>query len=100
MGEDLLVEVHAVSLNPIDYKLPKVKGVWLTNNKGVGLDFSGIVLETALISPFKKGDCIFGYSKATFADRILVNPDHCALIPNNISFAEAASLPVCALTSL
>ena len=69
----LLIQVHSVALNPVDYKLPKLLGS-LLNGKYVASDFSGTVLEAPNGGEFKPGDEVFGMSQGSLAEYIQVDP--------------------------
>ncbi|HUX95017.1 MAG TPA: NAD(P)-dependent alcohol dehydrogenase [Bacteroidales bacterium] len=107
---EVLVRIEAVSINPVDYKVMSgalriVTG--LKFPKIFGTDFAGIVKEiTDGVTDFKKGDRIYGSATIIFgkhgalAELISVLPQKIRLIPEGMSFKEAASLPVAALTAL
>lgn len=99
---DLLVQIHASSINPIDFKIHqggqrafvRLDLPWIT-----GLDLSGEVLAVgAQVQGFKVGDQVYGSPThkrpGTFAERIAVDHDQVALKPPTLSHAEAASLPL------
>ncbi len=108
IGEkDLLVEIHAASINPIDFKIRdgKVK-VLLTYEMPLilGNDFSGKVIQIgSKVTNFTIGDEVYGRPRknriGTFAEFISVHEDDIALKPKNVSFEEAASLPLVGLTT-
>jgi NADPH:quinone reductase-like Zn-dependent oxidoreductase len=107
---EVLIEVKAVSINPVDYKI--MSGILriasgLKFPKIFGTDFSGIVKEiTEDSSGFKPGDRIYGSSsvilgrQGALAELVAVLPEKIRHIPDGMSFEEAASLPVAALTAL
>jgi NADPH2:quinone reductase len=101
---DLLVEIKAVSLNPVDTKVrmraqPEPGGV-----KVLGFDASGIVRETGSeASLFKPGDEVF-YAGAitrqgTNAEFHVVDERLVGAKPKSIGFEEAAALPLTTLTA-
>ena len=110
----VLVRVHAVGLNPNDQKsvigdkLPK-DWVWgraraksYLQNKIVGFDFAGVVVEDHN-SVFKNGDKVFGVMplfEGSLAEYISVPLDQLCFVPKNFSFAQAAALPLAGLTAL
>ena len=99
-GNKILVKVHAVGINPVDYKLNKMFGR-LMNNKVICSDFSGEVVDSYKNSNYKVGDKIFGMNKGSLAEYILVNENECNYLkPDNISHEEAASIPLAGQTSL
>lgn len=104
----LLVEVRATSVNPID---TKVRGKLLPFSPQypaiLHVDFSGVVKEVSSdVAGFKVGDSVYGVGggiKGTIggalAQFLLVDAQLVALMPNNLSFAEAAALPLVSITS-
>jgi alcohol dehydrogenase len=105
---DVRIEIHAASLNPIDFKI--VRGDLKRVSKyrlprTFGFDASGVVLSAGTqTSQFKPGDAVYvrasRESIGTFAERIALPEGFAALKPANISHAEAASLPLVGLTTL
>ncbi|WP_339172838.1 NADP-dependent oxidoreductase [Paenibacillus sp. FSL H7-0943] len=104
---DVLAEIHAASINPIDFKVRdgKVRTLLKYNMPLVlGNDFSGIVIQVGKnVKKFKIGDEIYGRPRkdriGTFAEYISVHEEDIALKPHNLSFEEAASFPLVGLTS-
>ncbi|WP_214627063.1 NADP-dependent oxidoreductase [Paenibacillus agaridevorans] len=102
---DVLAEIHAASINPLDllvrdgklrvllkYDMPHV----------LGYDFSGIVIQVGRkVTKFNIGDEIYGRPSkgGAFAEYISLHENDIALKPKNLSFAEAASIPLVGLTS-
>lgn len=108
MGEyEVLTEIHAASINPVDFKIRDGKVKLLLAYKMpliLGNDFSGVVTKVgAKVTQFKVGDAIYGRPRknkiGTFAEYIAVHEDDIALKPKNLSFEEAASIPLVGLTS-
>jgi len=107
-SNDILVEVKAVALNPIDYKL--VEGhlkekVQLHFPCTIGFDVSGVVVEKGTdVTDFEIGDSIFcrvpQEQMGTVTEYVAVNSDVVAKKPKNSSFEEAASLPLAGLTAM
>jgi alcohol dehydrogenase len=106
--QDVLIEIHSASLNPIDFKL--VRGDLKRVSKyrlprPFGFDASGVVLSSgARASMFKPGDAVYARASreaiGTFAERIAIPEQFTALKPAAISHTEAASLPLVGLTTL
>jgi len=105
--DEILVQVLAAGLNPIDYMIPKgmfkpIMPLQLPHT--VGSDLAGIVVETgSRVTRFKVGDAVFasifdlpGGSLAEFAS---VPEYAAALKPANLDFVQAASIPMVGLTS-
>jgi NADPH:quinone reductase-like Zn-dependent oxidoreductase len=105
---DILIETKAVGLNPIDFKL--VSGglkdmVPLDLPDTIGFDISGIVLEKgAEVIDFKIGDAVYARvpqdQMGTVAEYVAVDSTVASKKPENISFEEAAGLPLIGLTSI
>jgi alcohol dehydrogenase len=105
---DVLIEIHAASLNPIDFKivrgdLKRVSKYQLPRT--FGFDASGVVLSAGTkATRFKPGDAVYVRSSretiGTFAERIALPEKFVALKPASVSHAEAASLPLVGLTTL
>ncbi len=106
----LLIQVKAVSINPVDYKIKNGDLKIITGSKFpkiVGSDFAGIVKLTGHgVTGFKIGDRVYGALPIIFrkpgalCELITIDPKHARQIPEGMSFDEAASLPVAALTAL
>jgi NADPH:quinone reductase-like Zn-dependent oxidoreductase len=106
--EDVLIDIHAASLNPIDFKiargdLKRVSKYRLPRT--FGFDASGVVLSAgARATRFKPGDvvCVRASRETigTFAEKIALPEAFVALKPARVSHAEAASLPLVGLTTL
>ncbi|MTH53073.1 zinc-binding alcohol dehydrogenase family protein [Bacillus mangrovi] len=100
---DLLVKMKAVSVNPVDTKL-RSKGEEEENLKILGWDAAGIVEKTgAAVTGFKPGDEVY-YSgsvsrQGTNSEYHLVDERIAAEKPKNLSFEEAAAMPLTSLTA-
>lgn len=108
VGEhDVLVEIHAASLNPIDYKIKEGKMKLLLNYRFpliLGNDFSGVVVKVGdRVTAFKPGDEVYGRPRknriGTLAEFIAVHEEDLCLKPQNLTFEEAASIPLIGLTT-
>jgi NADPH:quinone reductase-like Zn-dependent oxidoreductase len=106
----VLVEVKAVSINPVDFKVKRGDLKFISGRKFpriFGSDFSGIVKEAgADAAKFKPGDRVYGVASVIFgkqgalAQFIAIDQKSLWTIPGEMSFEEAASLPIAALTAL
>lgn len=104
----LLVEVHASSVNPIDWKVRQgeikiVSGINFPNM--LGCDFAGKVAALGKnVSGYKVGDAVYGtidpVKGGAYAEYLSVDPDHVAIKPANMSFEEAATVPTVGLSAL
>lgn len=108
-SEEILIQVKAISINPVDAKTRKGKGQAARIKNDVpmilGWDISGVVEETGEgVSSFKKGDEVFGminipgHGKA-YAEYVAAPAQHVAHKPSNISFEEAAAAGIAAVTA-
>ena len=107
---ELLIEVKAVSINPVDYKIMSGIVRVISGSKFpkiFGTDFSGIIKELpSETAEFKAGDRVYGSTsiitgrQGSLAELLTVKPEKLRRIPSGMSFEEAASLPVAALTAL
>ncbi len=104
----VLIEVRATSVNPIDIKIRAKKLPFSPDYPAIlHVDFSGIVAEVPSdVSEFKVGDYVYGAGggiKGTIggalAQYLLVDVRLVSLMPENLSFAEAASLPLVSITA-
>jgi len=106
----LLVEVKAASINPVDWKIRNGDAKFITGSKFpriYGADFAGIVRETGKgVTGFKSGDRVYGSGSVLFnrhgamAQLRAIDQKNVRAIPEGMSFNEAASLPIAALTAL
>jgi NADPH:quinone reductase-like Zn-dependent oxidoreductase len=109
--DQLLVKVRAASVNPLDWHFVegtpyfmRLIGVGLRKPKDtrLGVDFAGIVEAVGKnVTKFKPGDEVFGGRTGAFAEYVCVRePRAVALKPANITFEQAASVPIAAITAL
>ncbi|EGZ20765.1 hypothetical protein PHYSODRAFT_313288 [Phytophthora sojae] len=106
--KDVVVKVHAVALNPIDYKRRQGVLKMLLQETWphiVGYDFSGVVTNCGdALDTFALGDEVFGMlphdSNGALADFIVVQADYISKKPANLTHVEAASLPLVSQTAL
>jgi len=107
---EFLVEIKAASINPVDYKIMSGVVRFISGTKFpkiFGTDFAGIIKEIPDgVSGFKTGDRVYGSATiitgrpGALAELLSVKPERLRKIPLEMSFEEAASLPVAALTAL
>jgi NADPH2:quinone reductase len=103
---DILVKVMATALNPVDYKVRR-SGRWvgLTFPAVLGYDVAGIVEKAGVgVKRFKPGDRVFYSpvihgSHGTYAEYHVVDESIVAFMPVNLSFEEAAGLPLAGCTA-
>jgi NADPH2:quinone reductase len=103
-GRDLLVEIRAVSVNPVDTKVRRRGGAEDGGWKVLGYDAAGVVAAIGPdVSLFKPGDAVF-YAGAigrpgTNAEFHLVDERIVGRKPETLSWAEAAALPLTGITA-
>lgn len=105
--DEILVQVQAAGLNPIDNMIPKgtFKPILRFQLPAtLGSDLAGIVVEVGnRVTRFKPGDevfaSIFDLGTGALAEFAVVPESAAALKPPNLDFVQAASLPMVALTS-
>lgn len=106
----LLVEVKAVSINPVDFKVKRGVAKFMSGTKFprvFGSDFAGVVrIADTNVTQFKEGDRVYGASPVIWgkpgalAQLLAIDQKYARHIPPQMSFEEAASLPIAALTAL
>ena len=105
--DEILVQVQAAGLNPIDYTIPKgaFKPILRFQLPAtLGSDLAGVVVDIgSRVTWFKPGDPVFastfGLGSGTLAEFALVPEGAAALKPPNLDFVQAASIPMVGLTS-
>lgn len=108
LGNQVLVDVRAVALNPLDWKIFEGKMAFMTGSKfprGVGIEFAGVVASIASgAGPFKPGDEVFGmlepFKGGALAEQVLVTDRQILRKPSALSFEQAAALPIGGLSAL
>jgi len=105
--DELLVQVHAAGVNPIDNMIPT--GLFKAVVKfqlpaTLGSDLAGVVTEVgSRVTRFKPGDAVFASifdtGKGAIAEFAVVPESVAALKPDNLDFVQAASIPMVGLTS-
>lgn len=103
-GHDLLVEVHAVSVNPVDTKVRSANNPAPEQARILGWDAAGVIEAIGPdVTLFKPGDKVFyagditrpgSNSEFQLVDERIVGP-----MPASLSFEEAAALPLTSITA-
>lgn len=109
-GDELLVRVKSASVNPLDYHLMRgspyvlrmAAGIGKPKDIQVGRDFAGVV---EAVGPgarkFQVGDRVYGSGPGAFAEYLLKSESRgITKIPENVTFAQAAAVPIAGLTAL
>ena len=106
--DGVLVRVHASSVNRVDWYdvtgtpwvARPMMGLRRPKSRLVGVDFAGTVEAVGKdVTDVQPGDDIFGGGNGSFAEYVCARPG-VALKPANLTFEEAAAVPVAALTAL
>jgi NADPH:quinone reductase-like Zn-dependent oxidoreductase len=107
---EVLIRIRAASVNALDWRLMRGKPLFVRLVIGglrkpkitrPGRDVAGQVEAVGKnVTQFKPGDEVFGACRGAFAEYVCAMEDKLALKPANISFEEAAAVPVAALTAL
>jgi NADPH:quinone reductase-like Zn-dependent oxidoreductase len=105
--DEMLVQVHAAGLNPIDNLIPTGAFkpiIKLRLPATMGSDLAGVVVEVGShVTRFKAGDAlfasIFDLGTGALAEFAVVPESAAAIKPANLDFVQAASIPMVGLTS-
>jgi len=107
-ADQVLIKVHAASLNPIDVKrnagaLRQLRPQAFPMRQGY--DVAGVVEDVGSeVTAFKKGDEVYARvdetDLGTVAEYVAAKAAHTAIKPANVSFVQAAAIPLAALTAL
>ncbi len=108
--DEVLVKVHAASVNPLDWHYMRGSpyimrfgtGLGAPNDASMGVDFAGTVEAVGEnVKQFKRGDEVFGGRGGAFAEYVTVPEDRALVLkPSNMTFEQAASVPIAAITAL
>lgn len=108
-ANELLIKVHDAALNPLDFHYMRGSpyiirlqlGMGNPKRNGIGVDFSGTVEAVGpQVRNFKVGDAIFGTADGAVGEYVTSNELGLSVKPENISFAQAAAVPVAGITAL
>ena len=110
-NDQVLIKVRAASVNPLDWHfiegtpyIMRAMGIGLRRPKipRLGDDMAGQVEAVGKnVTQFKPGDEVFGGKTGAFAEYVCVFADRAvALKPANLTFEQAASVPIAAITAL
>ncbi len=108
--DDVLVRVHASSVNPVDwhtmtgtpYLVRMMAGLLKPKSEFLGVDFAGTVEAVGSnVKKFQPGDDVFGARNGAFAEYVCVPQDRAVVQkPANVTFDQAAAVPVAAISAL
>jgi NADPH:quinone reductase-like Zn-dependent oxidoreductase len=105
---EVLMKVYATAVNPLDFFTMRgaplirlIPGLSTPKDKRMGADVAGKVEAVGRkVTQFKPGDEVFGVCRGAFAEYACTAEGRLALKPANISFEDAAAVPVAAITVL
>jgi NADPH:quinone reductase-like Zn-dependent oxidoreductase len=107
--DQVLVRVHVAATNPLDwhfltgtpYLLRLVAGLRRPKAPRRGADLAGVVESVgSAVTLFQPGDRVFGGGAGSFAEYVACREAKLAVVPDGMTLAEAAALPVAAVTAL
>jgi len=106
-GRDVLVQIMAAGINPVDWKIREgqlKQAVKLTFPTSMGFECAGVVLDRGNSARhFKVGDKVYAHvvpeRMGAFSEIMAIDKSSIAPMPENVSFEEAASLPLVGLTA-
>ena len=107
---EVLVRVKVAGVNPLDwhymrgspYLMRLMAGIGAPDDVRTGVDFAGVVEAVGKdVTRFSPGDEVFGGANGAFAEYVTI-PEDRAIVrkPANISFEEAAAVPIAGVTAL
>jgi NADPH:quinone reductase-like Zn-dependent oxidoreductase len=109
-NDEVLIKIEATSVNPLDWRILRGKpflirlgGLRTPKHKILGVDIAGRVEAVGSnVKQFRPGDEVFGGGKnlGGFAEYVCTAEDNLALKPANLSFEDAAAVPVAAISAL
>jgi len=106
---EVLIKVRAASVNPYDwhfmrgepYFLRLMAGLSRPKETRLGVDAAGQIEAVGRnVTQFRPGDSVFGACRGAFAEYACASEGALAAKPDNVTFEQAASVPIAALTAL
>ena len=108
---EVLVKVYAASINPMDWKFRSgeiflvrlMTGLIKPKNNILGFDLAGEIESAGKgVKLFKKGDKVFGGGQrgGAYAEYICLPEENVAMKPSNMTYEEAAAVPIGAISAL
>ncbi|MHA8138595.1 NADP-dependent oxidoreductase, partial [Lactobacillaceae bacterium Scapto_B20] len=106
-NNEVLVKINAASFNPVDLRIKNGNMRLLSQHKmplTLGQDFAGVIVKVGdNVKNYQVGDAVYGKTNdeqmGTFAEYLAIDAADIAFKPTNLSFEEAAALPLVGLTS-
>jgi NADPH:quinone reductase-like Zn-dependent oxidoreductase len=107
---EVLIKIRAASVNALDWRIMRARRlfarlmIWAPRKPQVGrpgVDVAGEVEAVGTnVTRFKPGDEVFGVCRGAFAEYACAAEDRLALKPADVSFEDAAAVPVAAISAL
>src|SRR5881398_2114214 len=105
---EVLIKVRAAAVNPVDllfrgtsYMVRMITGLRKPKDTRLGVDVAGQVEAVGRnVTQFKPGDAVFGTCKGAFAEHVCASESALVMKPDNVTFEQAASVPIAAITAL
>jgi NADPH:quinone reductase-like Zn-dependent oxidoreductase len=105
---EVLIRIRAAAANPLDYHFMSgvyvmrlMTGLLKPKPTRPGVDLAGEVEAVGRnVTRFRPGDAVFGSGRGSFAEYVCAPENRLALKPANLTFEQAAALPVAGLTAL
>jgi len=107
---EVLIKVRAASVNPLDWHFMRgtpyivrivMTGLSKPKNPRLGVDVAGHVEAVgSKVTQFKPGDEVFGTCRGAFAECVCTSESNLVIKPNNVTFEQAAAVPIAAFTAL
>jgi NADPH:quinone reductase-like Zn-dependent oxidoreductase len=107
--DEVLIKVRAASVNPLDwhfmrgtpYLVRLMAGLRKPKDTRLGVDVAGQVEAVGKnVTQFKPGDEVFGACRGAFAEYACTSESALVTKPKNVTFEQAASVPIAAFTAL
>ena len=110
VGDDeVLLKVHVVAINPFDWHMMRgtpyfmrlQTGLFKPKNSRLGNDLSGRIEAVGKnVTEFQRGEEVFGGSNGALSEYVCASPNALIQKLSNLTFEQAAALPVAGLTAL
>ena len=109
LGDRVLIRVRAAGVNALDWHLMRGTPQFMRLSMGFrgpklkarGVDVAGIVEAVGPdVQGLKVGDDVFGWCQGAFAEYACAREDHFIAKPADVTFEQAASIPLAAITAL
>jgi NADPH:quinone reductase-like Zn-dependent oxidoreductase len=108
--DQVLIKVHAAALNPLDWHFMRgtpylarfTMGLRRPKSTRLGVDFAGVVESVGRnVTQLEPGDEVFGGRTGALAEYVVARADRAVVLkPANVTFEQAAAVPVAAITAL